>query len=162
MPHSTSSEQILEFATKRSIECMIERRALEIWLVTLKPANWITILMPALLSVLAGGTILSEPTLLGPNVKLFAGVCALAASLLTTVHKALDCDAHQAECDRLRRAFGALETEYDNIRVCQPEDLAAKIERANQRMEQLRESAAARPPDRYRRKAKREANSPIH
>jgi hypothetical protein len=153
----TDKDEILKFADERTAECRIERRAFEIWLATLTPGNWLTILTPALLSVFAGAAILGRPELLGNQADLYAGIAALLAGLLSTAHKALNCDTHQAECNRLARAYRSLETGYENLRISGDADLMMKVERLNSRLEQLRDSAGARAPDKCVAKARSEA-----
>lgn len=144
---------IFEFADKRLTECKIERRSFEIWLSSLRPLNLITYLLPAILSAFAGGAIISDTEIFGDSATIIAAVAAFASSLLTIIHEKLNCAAHQAECNRIARAYRALEAGYQNLRISDPSNLLNHIEALNKRYEQLQESVDARVPDSCKKKA---------
>src|SRR5256885_17008769 len=94
-------------AQKRENECLTESRALQLRLAPLRRANWLTVLVPALISAFAGAEILTDAA--SGRWKYVIGGVTLIASLLVVVHKALNCDAYQTETNRMRRSYDALE-----------------------------------------------------
>ena len=146
-----SENDMLEFSKARIAECEHERRAYGIWLARLSMTNWITIVLPAGLSLIAGATILGD--LLEPHSKLIAGIAALVSGLLTAIHKGRNCDAHQAECRRLAQAYFGLKTRYESIEATNPGEVRALLKEIDERLAQLREGAQATVPDGCREKA---------
>ncbi len=113
--------------------------------------NWLTIVLPALLSTFAGAVILADLGLgLGPGeAKLAAGLSALLAGLLTAAHRALKCDEYQAECQRLTQAYRSLDHWCDYARHLDDTRLTNECERILIRLNWLTESVKATLPDRY-------------
>jgi hypothetical protein len=110
----SDKNQFSTFIYNRLQECRINRRAYEIWLSHLNPWNVVTVVSPAVLSVIAGSTILTEPTFLGEDKgRLLAGIFALLSAVLTTIHKVIGCDVHQSECLRVIQAYSSLEVGYE-------------------------------------------------
>jgi hypothetical protein len=147
------------FADMRERDCFVEMRALEMWLGFLTPLRWFTVIGSVILSALAGATILGSQQLLGDTFPKFAGVCALLASILTTLHATLHCDTHQAECRRLIQIYQSLYegfkgamSEDDATRKAKERDLEKEFETA------IRDAKAAAPP-RYKRAARKEPYS---
>jgi hypothetical protein len=142
--------------------CCEERQSYHIWLKHLEPYNPVTIVAPAVLSVFAGSTILTEPIFLGSDKgRLVAGVCALTSAVLTTIHKVLNCDNYQAECRRIKKAYSTLETSYKNLRIQLDDDklteeslkkLSEEFLTLNARLYQIKEGAGAEPPDYCRKR----------
>jgi hypothetical protein len=153
-------DEISSFIDERLHTCRIKRRSYEIWLAILDPINLLTVAAPAVLSVIAGSTILTEPVFLGPDRgRLIAGVCALASAVLTTIHKTLNCDAHQSECRRIMQAYSVLEASYERLQrglIPTGETKEGLLLKLDARLEQIKEGAGSRPPEKYLRKAQRE------
>ncbi|MBE9076811.1 hypothetical protein IQ241_05790 [Romeria aff. gracilis LEGE 07310] len=151
-------DNISDFIAERLHICRTKRRSYEIWLSILQPLNIVTIAAPAVLSVIAGSTILTEPAFFGPDGgRLVAGLCAFVSAVLTTIHKALNCDNHQSECRRLVQTYSALEASYERLTLISEEkQLKEEVLKLDIRLEQIKEGAGAQPPDWCRRRAQRE------
>jgi len=93
-------------------DCELQRRAFEIWLSALMPANLILVVGAGLLSLFAGASILTQSRVITTQT---AGFMALASAALTLIHNLLRCDPHQAECRRLRRAYEELRIRYHSL-----------------------------------------------
>lgn len=52
----------------------------------------------------------SERLSAGDGWRVYGAVCAIIASILTGIHTALNCDAHQTECGRLVQLYSGLES----------------------------------------------------
>lgn len=153
-------DNISAFLNERLRTCRENRRSYEIWLSHLAPRNLLTIVAPAVLSVIAGSTILAEPAFLGSDRgRTLAGVCALASAVLTAIHKALNCDAHQAECRRIKQAYSSLEVSYERLSFIPNEKLTEELIKLDSRFEQIRTGAGANPPDWCLTRAKRELST---
>ena len=85
--------------------CRREIIAYSEWLGWLTPLRWISVGGGVVLSATAGFAILLDSL---PNGKIISASLAFAASIMTGLHVALKCDAHQAECRRLIQAFRSL------------------------------------------------------
>lgn len=147
--------RILTKSKDRLKECKAERRAYEIWLAWLFPANVITIVMPAVLAAIAGATILGD-FFEKDGTKIIAGGAALTSAALTAIHTALKCDSHQAECRRLVQAYYALEAAYSGLEGCQDDSISHNYEKYEERLQHLRESAGAITPEWCKKKAREE------
>ncbi|MEQ5842987.1 hypothetical protein N0A02_26380 [Paraburkholderia acidicola] len=106
---------------ERIILCKRERRAYEIWLRTLTPANFMLVGVGGLLSLVAGLSIVTKAELIPTHI---AGWIAVVGALLTGLHNRLKCDPHQKECTKLANQFSELQTEYERLQV-EP-DMSAK------------------------------------
>ena len=93
-------------------ECELQKRAFEIWLSALRPANLLLVVGAGLLSLFAGASILTQSKIITTQT---AGFMALASAALTLIHNLLQCDPHQAECRRLRRAYEGLRIRYRSL-----------------------------------------------
>ena len=107
LTHMTASTN--EIAAERQAECMQKAAYFESKLRFFSKMNWITVLVPSLLAVIAGASIFAT------GKTIFLGIVALLAALLTAIHKGLECDSHQAECRRLVQSYRGLETRYRTI-----------------------------------------------
>ena len=153
------NEQDQAFIYERLQECRENRRSYKIWLEHLKPWNALTMVSPAVLSVIAGSTILAEPTFLGPDKgRVIAGVFALVSAVLTTIHKVLNCDPHQAECHRIMRAYSSLEAGYKGLKI-HDNKLKEELLKLNTRFEQIKDGAAAEPPEWCLTRARKEPST---
>jgi len=119
-------------------------------------ANVVFVVVPAVFGTAAAAlaAAASSTTSSGNRLTLVAAVLAGAAAVLTAVHKALNCDAYQAECLRLSQAFQSIRIRSEAMLAeftSNPDPrgvskLAAEYAR-------LTESAQAVLPDVYIRKA---------
>jgi hypothetical protein len=138
-------------AKSRESECLVESRALQLRLVPLSRANWLTVIVPALISAFAGAAILRGAW--KPEWMYVVGGATLIASLLVVVHKALNCDAYQTEANRMRRSYDALAVRYRTVYDINPPDAEARLIALDESLAALKESGAATVPDRYRVRA---------
>jgi len=92
-------EKLLDFANKKEIYCRIRSRAYSLWLTRLTPVNIILVVGGAILSLIAGSSLLINQEFIS-NTE--AGIMALISAGFGIVHKTLNCDHHQAECKKLK------------------------------------------------------------
>ena len=79
----------------------------------LVPANFLLVVGAALLSLVAGATILIENNLL---TKIQSGVLALVSGGFTIIHSKLGCEQYQAECKKLLNFYRGIAEDYGNLR----------------------------------------------
>jgi hypothetical protein len=126
------------------------------WLGWLTPLRWFTVIGTTVLSALAGATILGAPRLIGSSFPTFAGLCALGASILSVLHTALHCDAHQAECRRLINSYTALEAAFQALQTFPQAELKARANELEKIYEDTLKAAMASPPVLLRKRATKE------
>ena len=80
------------------------------WLI---PANFILVVGAALLSLVAGATILTENKWLTKDV---SGLLALVSGALTIVHSKLGCEQYQGECRKLSAFHRGMAADYGNLK----------------------------------------------
>ena len=138
-------------AKEREIECLVECLALQLRVHPLKHANLLTVLLPALIPILAGAE------LFGMSLfwKYAIGIATLIASLLVAIHKVLNCDAFQMEADRMQRGYYALALRYRTIFDLNPPDSEARLLSLDEALATLKESGGVTVPDRYRVRAQK-------
>ena len=113
-----------------------------------------------ILSAVAGAAILTTPEMFGDrNWPLITGLCALAASLLSGLHAAFNCDAYQEDCRRLVQSFYSLEMAYQAAQVNTSSDPAAKAAELDARFEDAISRASTSPPEWCRRVRTTEART---
>jgi hypothetical protein len=144
----------MELIIKREIDCKIQRRALDMWLGMLTPVRWLTVIGATVLSAVAGATILQKP--LGSRFGVVVGVCALVASILSALHTALHCDAHQADCRRLISDLRGLESEFEDVRVRGLESLGMELRELDKSYKKAISESVVLAPAYFRRRAERE------
>jgi hypothetical protein len=128
------------------------------WLDLLTPVRWFTIIGTTVLSALAGATILGAPGLLHQSFPTFAGICALGATVLSTLHTALHCDAHQAECRKQINLYAALEAGFQALRILPQSQMSTRLQELEKEFEMAVKAATASPPARFRVRAMKEKN----
>jgi len=101
------------------------------WLI---PANFILVVGAALLSLVAGATILIENNWL---TKIQSGVLALVSGALTIIHSKLGCEQYQAECRKLSAFHRGIAADYGNLQI------ADDVEELKNRLVALNEQASA-------------------
>ena len=78
----------------------------------LMPANLFLVVGAALLSLVAGASVLSENGFLtNPQ----SGILALISGALTIIHSKMGCDQYQAECRKLMSFHRGMAADYENI-----------------------------------------------
>jgi hypothetical protein len=112
-----------------------------------------------ILSALAGATVFSKPVFLGEQWPIYAGVFALVASILTGLHTALHCDAHQAECRRLIQLYQSLETGFQAAHALPAPEIPQRFKDLEAKFEEAKLKATASPPTFFRERAEREVTT---
>jgi uncharacterized membrane protein YphA (DoxX/SURF4 family) len=105
-------EDLKKLAKEKEVKCLIQAKAYSIWLNWLMPANLLLVVGAALLSLVAGASLLIEQ---GNLTKECAGILALISTGFTLIHNKLNCDQHQAECKKLKSIYQGLSEEYENL-----------------------------------------------
>ncbi|NJL40509.1 MAG: hypothetical protein HC840_12780 [Leptolyngbyaceae cyanobacterium RM2_2_4] len=136
-------EDLKLIADKKRIECAIDAKAYSICLANLIPANIILVVGGALLSLVAGASLLTEQEIINKKT---AGVLALVSSGFTIIHTKLNCDQYQAECKRLKSLYEGLSEDYANLEMeSTVEDFRLKLKALNNERTQVKKGAGADP-----------------
>jgi hypothetical protein len=150
-------DRAISIADARGRECRIEARAYESVLHRLAPANWLLVAGAALLSTVAGATIL---TTTAPHY--LPASLALLSAAFTVTHKGLNCDIYQDECRRLRSAYDALAYRYRSLELVEAlADLQRDLRDLDAWQVTLRAEANVVPPDWALRRAEKHDRRPI-
>jgi hypothetical protein len=117
-------------------------------------ANVIFVVVPAVFGTAAAAlaAAASSTTSDSSGVTLIAAFLAGGAAVLTAVHKALNCDAYQAECLRLSQGFQSIRIRAEAMAESNPDPKA--VNKLATEYARLTESAKAVLPDVYIQKAK--------
>ena len=107
-------DNLKKLAKEKEVKCLIQARAYSLWLNNLRPANLILVVGGALLSLVAGASLLIEQ---GALTKEVAGILALISAGFTIIHNKLNCDQHQAECKKLKSTYFGLSEDYANLQA---------------------------------------------
>ena len=108
----TGLDQLKADASSRREENAALSIAYSKTLAWLMPANFLLVIGAALLSLVAGATILIETNLLS---KISSGVLALVSSAFTIIHSKLGCEQYQAVCKKLRSFHRGMASDYSNL-----------------------------------------------
>lgn len=100
--------------------------------------------------LIGGTTLLTSST--NENFKIGVGILSILGACLTALHKAFNCEAHQAECLRLINASRTLADAYENA-LLNESSLPENFNKLEDRREQLINSTKARPGTRYMERA---------
>jgi hypothetical protein len=141
--------EVTRLLPRRELQCRIERRALERWLHPLTLLKWGTVILGTILAAVAGATALVGIWFPG-QWEVITAICALTASILTGLHTALKCEAHQAECRRLIQVYKSLEAAYQAAQVVPLAQRLNRLEALEARFEEALTKATASAPSRYR------------
>lgn len=109
-----------------------------------------------ILSALAAASILGKASLLGIHYETFAGLCALGAAILSSLHTSLRCDPHQTECRNLIADYDGLEAGFQSVSILEGPASAAKLGELESKYEKIRSSARAASPTFFVRAAEKE------
>jgi len=140
--------------SERIALCKQERRAYEIWLTKLTPANFFLVGLGGVLSLIAGLSIITEANLIEPKI---AGWIAVLGALLTGLHNRLKCDPHQAECKKLANQFAELQTDYERLELETDEQARRdQLMSLEHKRAAIRAGRGAQPSDSSIKRAKRE------
>lgn len=99
-------------ANLKQRECRVIAQAYSVTLSALAPANFILVVGAALLSLVAGATILIDNGLL---TKTQSGVLALVSGAFTIIHSKLGCEQYQGECKKLLSFHRGIAEDYTNL-----------------------------------------------
>lgn len=132
-------------AAQRETECGERAAYFDGQLRIFSRTNWITVLVPSLLGVIAGSALFADASSswLGLNASTWLGIATLIAAILTAIHKGLDCDAHQAECRRLVQAYRGLEVRYRTLAEIETPAVVDELLALDAALAELRESQTA-------------------
>jgi len=136
-------EDLRLIADKKRIECDIDAKAYSICLADLVPANIILVVGGAILSLVAGASLLTEQEIINKQT---AGVLALISSGFTIIHTKLNCDQYQAECKRFKSLYEGLSEDYANLETeSTVEDFRSNLKALNNERTQVKKGAGADP-----------------
>jgi|GEM_PF-3621077 hypothetical protein len=107
-----SLDDLKQMSEKKSRECKVQSSAFSISLGVLAPANFIFVVGAALLSLVAGASILIENQII---FNLQAGIMAIVSGGFTIIHSKLGCDQYQAECKKLVSYYKGIAEDYSNL-----------------------------------------------
>lgn len=108
----TTIDQFKQAAEARRTENLLLSRAYYNTLSLLMPANLILVVGAALLSLVAGASVLSENGLLTQTQ---SGILALISGAFTVIHSKMGCDQYQAECRKLLSFHRGMAADYANL-----------------------------------------------
>ena len=145
------AESLASHLQRRELQCRVERYAYGRWLGMLTPLRWGMIISSTILSAIAGAGVFGGVELFGAKWKLIAGICAFAASLISGLHAAFNCDTYQEACRHLVQQFYGLEMAYQSAQVGDSERQQQQRSELDSKFEQLISQAATSPPARFRR-----------
>ena len=147
------SDDLKSYIAERVKLCDAKGRAYAIWLGRLTPANLLFVVGAALLSLVAGASILQDFDWLTEDQ---AAIAAFLSSAFTLIHTKLKCDPHQEECRRLRAQYDAMKLRYESI--YHERDMAVAERRLfelDEQLAQIVQTAQSWPSDRAEGKATR-------
>src|SRR5215470_9129265 len=148
-------DELKQGAKVRRRESVDMARAYSATLSALVPANFILVVGAALLSLVAGATILVETHLVS---KITSGVLALVSSAFTIIHSRLGCEQYQAECKKLVSFYRGMAEDYGNLQfVADAEEFRKRFFALNDQLSAAAKSASAWPFDWASAKAKKNA-----
>jgi hypothetical protein len=109
---ATTLNELKQDAETRRDENLLLSEAYSKTLSLLMPANLLLVVGAALLSLVAGASVLSDNGILtNPQ----AGILALISGAFTIIHSKMGCDQYQAECRKLLSFHRGMSADYSNI-----------------------------------------------
>lgn len=124
-----SIDELKAIAESRNLENKTLAIAYAKTLTALLPANLLLVVGAALLSLVAGATILVDQQIISAQT---SGVLALISGGLTLIHSKLGCEHYQAECRRLLAFHRGVAEDYRNLVAIQdPATLAKRVHDLN-------------------------------
>ncbi|MFT7774390.1 hypothetical protein [Roseateles sp.] len=129
------------FASAKVREARIMSDAYSRTLSALAPANFLLVAGAALLSLVAGATVLA-----GTLSAMHIGVIALLSSALTTIHSKLGCERYQAECHQMQSWYKGIAQDYENLSLLDDGDeLHERLGQLNDQLASAMKGASAEP-----------------
>ena len=139
------TDKYQDIAAERQAECGERATFFDRQLRLFSKTNWITVLVPSLLGVLAGSGLFatSDFKWLWFETSTWIGIGTLLAAILTAIHKGLDCDAHQSECRRLVQVYRGLEVRYRTLAQIETSSIVDELLALDSELGELRLSQTA-------------------
>ncbi|SIT05320.1 hypothetical protein [Neptunomonas antarctica] len=139
------TDKYQDIAAERQAECCERAAFFDSELRFFSKTNWITLLVPSLLGVVAGSSLFAESgsSWLYVDATTWIGIGTLLAAILTAIHKGLDCDAHQAECRRLVQVYRGLEVRYRTLAQIETPSIIDQLLALESELGELRQSQTA-------------------
>lgn len=139
------TDKYQDIAAERQSECGERATFFDSQLRFFSKTNWITVLVPSLLGVVAGSALFakSDSNWLGIETSIWIGIGTLLAAILTAIHKGLDCDAHQTECRRLVQVYRGLEVRYRTLAQIETPSIVDELLVLDSELGELRQSQMA-------------------
>jgi hypothetical protein len=140
------TDKYQDIAAERQAECGERAAFFDSQLRLFSKTNWITVLVPSLLGVVAGSALFAKPESilwLGLGTTIWIGIGTLLAAILTAIHKGLDCDAHQTECRRLVQVYRGLEVRYRTLAQIETPSIVDELLALDSELGELRQSQTA-------------------
>ena len=139
----TSLGDLKQGALAKERECNVMSQAYSATLSALAPANFVLVVGAALLSLVAGASILIENNLL---TKVQSGVLALVSGAFTIVHSKLGCEQYQAECKKLQSLYRGAAEDYGNLTfVADPDEFRKRFLALNDQLAAAAKNTSALP-----------------
>jgi len=136
-------DQLKQAAEAKRLESIEVAQRYNSSLTVLWPANFVLVVGAALLSLVAGATILIENNLL---TKTQSGVLALISGALTIIHSRLGCEQYQAECKKLVSFHRGMAQDYENLGIVADEDeFRKRLTALNDQLSAMVKSTTASP-----------------
>lgn len=149
-----------QYAKKKSEENQTVATGYQMWLSYLTPFNFIFVTGAAILSLLAGSSLLTNNSIL---TEMQAGIFALVSGCLTIIHRTLNCDKHQAECRKLRGSYESISGQFLSLEIESDKDkIQEKIENLSSQISFITENFEAKPPAWVVNKARQQASDRLH
>ncbi len=145
------------FAQRKRRENLILALAYAKTLTLLSPANLLLVVGAALLSLVAGATILVDSQIIDARL---SGILALISGGLTIVHSKLGCEQYQADCRKMLGLHRAIAEDYENLQVIDdPAVFGERLDALNNVMSSSLKSGSTLPFSRQFMKAQREIDA---
>lgn len=136
-------DDLIKHANLKAHECRIMSRAYSIWLTRLTPVNVLLVAGGALLSLVAGSSLLTGS---GIITETHAGIMALFSAGFAIIHKSLNCDQHQAECRKLKNIYAGLAESYSDLNIIDDDSaLKSKLDDLNTEYAHIVKNSTAEP-----------------
>jgi len=128
----TAMERLQQAAETKHQDNVVLFRAYVTTLSALTPANFLLVVGAALLSLVAGASLLTKNGVLSSET---AGILALLSSAFTIIHTKIGCEQYQGQCEQLKSFHRGIAEEYADLRTV--DDVDALRERLSALNEEL-------------------------
>lgn len=136
---------------KRIADLLDEERRLRSTLIVYRRLSWICIAAGIVFPILASSALLGSQEIFGgERWGIIGGFLALAAAVLTSLHKGFECESYQADCKRALLSLRSLIEGYEATGAMTDKGLDEAIVQLEGRLGELRRTAFDIPPRRRR------------